>query len=171
VYFVLPCPMLSGLHAAACGALLTMPDRSVRPGWHLQASVVSSPFKPSSSQCSSDRLNLFRTLRLRALSARRINTCKSVTKQTISIPFRINTYEKKEGGGSHLSSQKLLSLLFHSFALSRFIAPLFSRSCALFFSVSPRNPFQINHPRTLSKNTWGEGVRLTRHPTKGVCPE
>jgi hypothetical protein len=37
--------------------------------------------------------NSFRTLRLRALFARRIRTCKSVSKQTTSTLFRMNTYK------------------------------------------------------------------------------
>jgi hypothetical protein len=35
-----------------------------------------------------------------SLSTFRINTCKTVSKQTTSSPFRINTYEKPGGGGA-----------------------------------------------------------------------
>jgi len=36
-----------------------------------------------------------------SISPFRINTCKSVSKQRTSTPFRMNTYEKTRGGGPH----------------------------------------------------------------------
>ena len=47
---------------------------------------------------------------LQALNTFRINTCKSVSKQTSLTSFRINTYEKTEGGGTplrHLRARRL----------------------------------------------------------------
>src|SRR5260370_42355436 len=42
-----------------------------------------------------------------ALTTFRINTCKSVSKQTTLTPFRMNTYEKPGGGGGVLSWRAL----------------------------------------------------------------
>jgi hypothetical protein len=128
---------------------------------------------------------LFRALsspKLFRIHTYKIRSCNS---------FRLHTYEKQGRGGprfrahhgsterhlipflsircAHLLSQqgghilpaKSLSLLFHSFALSRFVAPLFSYGCALFFWVSPRKPFRINHYRTLCKNTGRGGSHLS----------
>ena len=45
--------------------------------------------------------NRFSTMAFRPqLTTFRINTCKSVSKQSTLTPFRMNTYEKQGGGGS-----------------------------------------------------------------------
>ena len=53
-----------------------------------------------------------------SVSTFRINTCESVSKQTTSSPFRINTYEKT-GEGAPVAQVRLLDLrLFLTFACS-----------------------------------------------------
>jgi len=44
------------------------------------------------------------------LSTFRMNTCKSVSKQTTLTLFRMNTYAKTGGGGPHPSPMRVLSL-------------------------------------------------------------
>jgi hypothetical protein len=54
--------------------------------------------RPSSPRCFVDLLIPFPLRSLWLLSTFRINTCKSVSKQTTLTSFRINTYEKPRGG-------------------------------------------------------------------------
>src|SRR5258708_23940892 len=83
----------------------------------------------------------------------RINTCKSVSKQTTLTLFRMNTYEKQGGGGgrasvfltrnSALNLESLLArshaLFVHSlrsFSKECFGTPLQPTPCALFFKTA-----------------------------------
>ena len=79
------------------------------------------------------RLNTFSGIRPFAqfwcnLSPFRINTSKSVSKQTTLTPFRMNTYEKQGGGGG--SSQTVNSLPRQKTTLRGLLC--FSNPCALF---------------------------------------
>jgi hypothetical protein len=80
------------------------------------------------------------------LKSFRINTCKSVTKQTTLTVSRINTYEKHRGEGVLLPFW--FTLLAPSFEGSAaegnsplYSSPLFSNSCTLF--CAPKNQISI----------------------------
>jgi hypothetical protein len=78
----------------------------------------------------------------------RMNTCKSVSKQTTLTPFRMNTYEKHRGWG-------VLLLATHPIRMRNLPAPL--------FAGSERSELRILHPG------WFYGTKdLSSHPVKGV---
>jgi hypothetical protein len=87
----------------------------------------------------------------------RINTCKSVSKQTTLTPFRINTYEKHRGGGrailGHVTCRSLLAVTLKSFLfkLLRTLLHVF----ALFCARQKLNPFLFKRFRTLCPKTPG----------------
>jgi hypothetical protein len=58
----------------------------------------------------------------------RINTCKSVSKQTTLSPFRINTYEKTGGGGpyKYISVAAPSSIFRTHFQVPYRVTPLFA---------------------------------------------
>ena len=75
----------------------------------------------------------------------RINTCKSVSKQTTLSPFRINTYEKTRGRGRGVSPRVPEPSSF------------LSNACALFCTRQKLNPFIFNRFRTLCQKPPGVG--------------
>ena len=108
-----PCILLQPLCALFSSAALSFQSLAASfpktPGWgYLRA--ASAPAAPARPAGGSRRYHLPLLLspissRLSPLSDRssmlfRINTCKSVSKQTTLTSFRINTYEKRGGGGT-----------------------------------------------------------------------
>jgi hypothetical protein len=71
----------------------------------------------------------------------RMNTCKSITKQTTSTPFKINTYEKPGGGGTLPFSYSKILLTRRRFA----VWPLALRAT----TVSSRSQAQRVSPREI----------------------
>src|SRR6267143_867330 len=109
-----PCILLQPLCALFSSAALSFQSLAASfpktPGWgYLRA--ASAPAAPARPAGGSRRYHLPLLLspissRLSPLSGRssmlfRINTCKSVSKQTTLTSFRINTYEKRGGGGTY----------------------------------------------------------------------
>jgi hypothetical protein len=79
---------------------------------HLRCPLVFSLAPLSRIPCASAGSANVQTIR--SVSMFRINTCKSVSKQTTSTPFRMNTYEKPGGRGAptHTSAAVRLRLPF-----------------------------------------------------------
>jgi len=88
------------------------------------------------------------------LSPFRINTCKSISKQTALTRFRINTYEKTGGWGAAGHGTRIT---VHSPVLS-----FFSYPCALFCAFLHFGEIQLlssqTIPHSLPKNTGGGGT-------------
>jgi hypothetical protein len=80
----------------------------------------------------------------------RINTYKSVTKQTTLTLFRINTYEKHRGEGA--------STFQSSSPISYRLSPLCSYSCALFCVHQKLNSFIFKRFRTLLPKHRGSRI-------------
>ena len=92
----------------------------------------------------------------------RMNTCKSVSKQRALSPFRMNTYEKR-GGGGHILPAKSTFLLpsspvfpahssplcFQSITNAQFATPLFSKQYKLPGGV-PLLSHRSRHERAMS---------------------
>src|SRR6266478_2566313 len=104
-----PCILSQPLCALFSSAALSFQSLAASfrktPGWgYLRAaSAPSTPARPAGGS------------RLSPLSDRssmlfRINTCKSVSKQTTLTSFRINTYEKRGGGGIVPTANRTLPL-------------------------------------------------------------
>jgi hypothetical protein len=94
----------------------------------------------------------------------RMNTCKTVSKQTTSTRFRINTYEKQGEGGPHFSvpsgppwQSNLFALCFHN------LTNPFSRNSFIFTSIQiPRGVWGATaSERSRSSDTrkWGAIVQ------------
>ena len=97
----------------------------------------------------------------------RINSCKSVSKQTTSTPFRINTYEKTRGWGrgaiACVPTIPILESSAHHSSPATHHSPLHSSSflsdpCALFCTRQKLNSFIFKLLRTLCPKTPGVGV-------------
>ena len=83
----------------------------------------------------------------------RINTCKSISKQTTLTLFRINTYEKTGEWGAQVTEHRSRSILpyflcFHTLA----------HSFAHFCTSEKFNSFLLKQFRTLCQKTPGVGV-------------
>jgi hypothetical protein len=92
----------------------------------------------------------------------RINTCKSVSKQTTLTPFRMNTYEKQGEGGVHLSSRELCPHLKIPNCPHRCtLCPLFS----LFEQRVFENSFADNKIRILLKTAGCVGTGGSIRPS------
>jgi len=85
----------------------------------------------------------------------RINTSKSVLRQTTLTPFRMNTYEKSAGGGC-------ISSFLQSFArhVPRDSSPFASCSCALFCTLQKPTLLFSSNSALSRKNTRGWGAPL-----------
>jgi hypothetical protein len=81
----------------------------------------------------------------------RINTCKSVTKQTTLTFFRINTYEKHRGEGAPSSNPQPLSPNLQPLLKSPFPATVTNS----FVQRDAAKPFRIKNNRTHSRYTRG----------------
>ena len=98
----------------------------------------------------------------------RINTCKTVSKQTTLTSFRINTYEKTRGWGAPPCGNPSLATRrspLHS-------SPLFSNSCALFCTAKNSSLFfSINSALFTQKHRgWGYLSALrTLCPLRSLC--
>ena len=95
----------------------------------------------------------------------RMRTCKRLSKQRTSTPFRMNTYEKQGGRGVPLLSTvpvprflaNAAPLLAGSPTTNPASSPFFSHSSALFCAQQDRNPFPFMRFRTLCCKTPGWG--------------
>src|SRR5712664_1382018 len=86
-----PCILLQPLCALFSSAALSF-----------QSLAASFPKTPGAGVPQHIRATHYPLLTTRSpLTTFRINTCKSVSKQTTLTSFRINTYEKRGGGGTH----------------------------------------------------------------------
>src|SRR5260370_9259960 len=108
------------------------------------------------------------------ISPFRMNTCKSVSKQRTSTPFRMNTYEKTPGGGGILpilerpqtkrirgSSANLRTLNACALSFSVSASPPSTFNCGLSTSFSP----PLHYPLHL----WQRCMPTREHASKLLC--
>src|SRR5260370_9953303 len=88
------------------------------------------------------------------ISPFRINTCKSVSKQTTLSTFRINTYEKTGGWGP------ILELATHQSAVALCSSSLLSYSCALFGRIKNSTHFFSIASTLFAQKHRGGGASL-----------
>jgi hypothetical protein len=92
----------------------------------------------------------------------RINTCKTVSKQTTLTPLRINTYEKQAGWGRGPISS--FPRAYHVRHLPHELTPFLSNSCELFCTFLHRANTHLfcyqAIPHSFPKNTGGGGREL-----------
>ena len=161
--------------------VLLTPSKSSRPSELLSCEQISIVTRLEST-----------LLQLLILSPFRINTYKSVSKQSTLTPFRMNTYEKHRGGGllwlTSLSGGSVLLATEkpptreHLFRKSRIsydscrparLCPSYSYTCALFCTHQELNSFVFNRFRTLYEKHPGGGVPLSpngsRPGKRGIC--
>jgi hypothetical protein len=102
----------------------------------------------------------------------RINTCKTVSKQTTLSPLRINTYEKQAGWGRAPISS--FPRAYHVRHLPHKLTPFLSNSCELFCTFLHRANTHLlcfqAIPNSLPKNTGGGGRGAFQNPTEDFCP-
>src|ERR1700731_5495880 len=72
-----------------------------QPSLSRPASALAPPTSAPSANSVVNTLPSIHTPCDAPLTTFRINTCKSVSKQTTLTPFRMNTYAKPGGGGPH----------------------------------------------------------------------
>ena len=126
-----------------------------------------TPFLPTFSENTACKRTLSSKNSARApaspLSTFRMNTCKSVSKQRTLTPFRMNTYAKTGGGGSH-GSAPVFRIGLPRIPL-RASPP--QRSFVFSYLQIPRraNSF-FSHPYKMP----GCGIRRSSWRTPGVSP-
>jgi hypothetical protein len=98
------------------------------------------------------------------LTTFRINTCKSVSKQTTLTPLRINTYKKPGGGGTPAFATQATLVVCTTW---RPLSPVVSVDCAYFLSprgcTAPPN-LQTFRPSEAALKTF----RPSNFPTHGI---
>src|SRR5207245_3576179 len=101
-------------------------------------------------------------------------TCKSVSKQTISSPFRINTYEKQAGGGGRLASALFIPpicAVLQTLALDQEYKPMGGRKkghCSM--TKRTGSHFTVREDPMAAISRRGFAIHLSAETRPWLCP-